>query len=113
MALHHASPGEVVDLGHSANSPRTPGTRAIVKTDRFEAMRLVMQRGDTIPAHQVASQLTLHCLQGEANVKLADRTLPLRADQWVFFAADTVHVIDAVADTVILMTIMLPIAPDS
>ena len=76
MALHHASPGEVIDLDLPAQTADTPGTRAIVKTDRFEAIRLVLEQGDAIPAHQVASQITLHCLEGTANVKLADRTLP-------------------------------------
>jgi quercetin dioxygenase-like cupin family protein len=113
MALHHASPGEVIDLDLPAQAAGTPGTKAIVKTDRFEAIRLVLEQGDAIPAHQVASQITLHCLQGTANVKLADRTLPLHPDQWVFFAANTVHGIDAVTDAVLLMTIMLPIAPDT
>ncbi len=113
MALHHASPGEVIDLGLPAQAPDTPGTKAIVKTDRFEAIRLVLKQGDSVPAHQVGSQITLHCLQGAANVKLADRTLPLHPDQWVFFAANTVHGIDAVTDTVLLMTIMLPIAQDT
>ena len=46
MALHHASPGEVVDLGLPANAPdqvaNQPVARAIVKTDRFEAIHLVL-----------------------------------------------------------------------
>ena len=113
MALHHASPGEVIDLGLPAQTADTPGTRAIVKTDRFEAIRLVLEQGDAIPAHRVASQLTLQCLEGRANVKLADRTLALHADQWVFLDANTVHGIDAVTDTVLLMTIILPIATDA
>ena len=86
MALHHASPGEVVDLGLPANSsaqtPDQPGTRAIVKTDRFEAIRLVLAQGESIPAHEVASEITLHCLEGAVSVSSADQTLALHAGQW-------------------------------
>lgn len=114
MALHHASPGEVVDLGlpgqASANATDQPGTRAIVKTDRFEAIRLVLGRGESIPAHEVASKITLHCLDGAVSVTLADRTLALHTGHWVFFDENSVHGIDAVSDAVLLMTIMLPIA---
>lgn len=114
MALHHASPGEVVDLGlpeqTSKPSDEQAGTRAIVKTDRFEAIRLVLARGESIPSHQVASQITLQCLDGTVAVNLADQTLALQAGQWVFFDANTLHGINAVTDTVLLMTIMLPIA---
>ncbi|MET4131639.1 quercetin dioxygenase-like cupin family protein [Porphyrobacter sp. MBR-155] len=113
MALHHASPADVIDLGHIVHSADKPGTRAIVKTDRFEAIRLVLARGATIPDHHVASQITLHCLSGAVAVKLTDRTLTLHADQWVYFDERTVHGIEAVDDTVLLMTIMLPIATNA
>lgn len=114
MALHHASPGEVVDLSRPANSsaqaPDQPGTRAIVKTDRFEAIRLVLAQGESIPAHEVASEITLHCLEGAVSVSLADQTLALHAGQWVYFDENSVHGINADTDAVLLMTIMLPIA---
>lgn len=114
MALHHASPGEVVNLGLPTNSlsqaADQPGTRAIVKTDRFEAIRLALGRGESIPAHEVASQITLHCLEGAVAVNLAGQTLTLHTGHWVFFDENSVHGIIAVTDAVLLMTIMLPIA---
>ncbi|RYM10735.1 cupin domain-containing protein [Sphingobium cupriresistens] len=106
MALHHASSGEVIDLAASADQP---GTRAIVKTDRFEAIRLALGQGDTIPAHRLASQITLHCLEGSVSVKVAGGMLTLGTGQWVFFDENAVHGIDAVTDSVLLITIMLPI----
>ena len=110
MALHHAIPGEVVDLSIAVNQP---GTRAIVKTDRFEAIHLILKKGETIPAHQVASQITLHCLASAVAVQVADGTLTLHADQWVFFDENTIHAIDAATDTLLLMTIMLPISANA
>ena len=113
MALHHAGPGEVVDLGLPANSSaqaaEQPGTRAIVKTNRFEAIRLVLAQGESIPAHEVASEVTLHCLEGAVTLTLADQTFALLADQWVFFDESSVQGIDAVTDAVLLMTIILPL----
>lgn len=106
MALHHASSGEVIDLAVSSDQP---GTRAIVKTDRFETIRLVLRQGDTIPAHRLASQITLHCLEGSVAVQIAGGTLTLDTDQWVFFDENAVHGFDSMTDAVLLMTIMLPI----
>lgn len=109
MALHHASPGEVVDLSVMGHQPQQSRTVAIVKTDRFEAIRCVLKRGETIPSHQVASKITLHCLEGAVIINLIGEPLSLHADQWVFFDENTVHGIEAAADAVLLMTIMLPV----
>lgn len=56
MALHHATPGEVIDLSLRPLSAETEHSTAIVKTDEFEAIRLVIPRGtDMLKRHN-----TLH-----------------------------------------------------
>ncbi len=70
MALHHAAPGEAVDLRASSDDLPDERSCALVKTDRFEAMRLILHAGQDIPAHHVAGPLTLQCLEGRASVKI-------------------------------------------
>ena len=64
MALPHAKPGESVDLNSLGEALKEARTQAIIKTDSFEAIRLVLQAGTEIPSHKVPGEITLHCLEG-------------------------------------------------
>ena len=57
MALPHAQAGEKVHLD-SVNSAEVR-TAALVKTDRFEAARLVLASGATIQRHSVDGYVIL------------------------------------------------------
>lgn len=62
MALQHAKPGEVVNLRPLGTEIEGAKTTAVVKLDRFEAVRLIVRAGSTIPSHEVPGYITLHCL---------------------------------------------------
>lgn len=110
MALHHASSGEVVDLSPLGSElPRTQ-TTALVKTDSFEAIRLVLKAGGEMPAHQVSGKFTLHCLEGRVAIDLPDRAFELAAQQWVYLDGGIPHGLRAIEDSSLLLTIMLPAA---
>ena len=113
MALHHASSGEVVDLGPLGPDLRQAQTAALVKTDSFEAIRLVLKAGDELPAHQVSGKFTLHCIEGRVRLELPDDSLELAAQQWVYFDGGVSHSLRAMEDASLLLTIMLPAAGTS
>ena len=48
MAVHHASAGEIVDLRPLGAGLKNARTSAIVKTNEFEAVRLIVHAGDDI-----------------------------------------------------------------
>ena len=106
MALHHATSGEVVDLGALPGDSSATQTRALVKSDSFEAIQLVLRSGGQIPAHQVASRFTLLCLEGHVKVGLADGDVELSAGQWVYFDAGIRHSVDAIENSTLLLTII-------
>ena len=108
MALHHATSGEVVTLEPLGPGLREAGTRALVKTDQFEAIRLILKSGDELPAHAVSGQFTLHCLEGRVGVELAGTSLDLAANQWVYFDGGIPHGLRAIEDSSLLLTILLP-----
>jgi quercetin dioxygenase-like cupin family protein len=108
MALHHAASGEVVDLAGLGTGLHEAHTRALVKTDDFEAIRLILRAGDELPAHQVSGRFTLHCLEGRVSVVTSTQSLELSADQWVYFDSGIAHVVRAIEDTSLLLTILLP-----
>ena len=68
MALDHAQPGEAVRL---ASLSRDHGT-ALVKTEQFEAIHLVVRAGAKLAPHSVAGEFTLQCLTGRASSEALD-----------------------------------------
>jgi quercetin dioxygenase-like cupin family protein len=107
MALHHARPGEVVDLRPAAENPQAAHTVAIVKTEDFEAIRLVVPAGAEIPSHRVSGSLTLQCLEGRVELGLATAPVVLKAHDWVYLDGDAVHAVRAIEDSALLLTIFL------
>ena len=108
MALHHAASGEVVDLAPLEAGMRASHTTALVKTEDFEAIRLVLRAGDELPAHQVSGKFTLHCLEGRVTLATAARSLELSANQWIYFDGGITHALRAIEDSSLLLTILLP-----
>jgi quercetin dioxygenase-like cupin family protein len=108
MALHHAASGEVVDLAPLGERLPQAHTAALVKTDSFEAVRLVLRAGETLPAHAVSGQFTLLCLEGGIVLDLADKSLSLCAHQWVYFDSGVTHAVRAIEPSSLLLTIQLP-----
>lgn len=106
MALHHASPGEVVDLGPLGPELAAARTRALVKTDAFEAARLIVGKGTEIPPHSVAGPVILHCLEGRVRIALPGSAITLAAGQWTHLEGGTEHLIHGLEDSALLMTVL-------
>lgn len=106
MALHHAKAGEIVDLGPLGKDLPNSRTTAIVKSEAFEAVRLVIPAGKELPAHEVSGDITLHCIEGRVALDLADAGLELRADQWIYLEGGASHSVRAIEDSSLLLTIL-------
>lgn len=103
MALQHAKPGQVVTLSTSTSGRST----ALVKTDGFEAIRLVIASGAEIPAHRVPGRLTLQCLDGRVEVGLVGQAVTMRAGDWLHLDGGASHSVKGLDDSVLLLTIVL------
>jgi len=108
MALHHAAPSEVVDLSPLADKLKGSKTNAIARTASFEVIRLMVPAGKTIPAHEVPGEITLHCLEGHAEIELDDATVELQAGHWIYLEGGKRHAVKGIDDTSILLTILFP-----
>lgn len=107
MALHHVSPGEVVDLRPGGLGTETGPSVALVKTDSFEAVRLVLAAGAELAPHHVPGEFTLQCLEGAVRLSIKDREIALSAGQWVYLNGGVPHALHAIEDSVLLLTILL------
>lgn len=105
MALDHAKSGEVVNV--RAHGSPVPGAKssALVKRDRFEAVRLIVQGGTTIPPHKVPGFLTLYCLDGHVILE-TDHEIDLREGDWIYLERGVTHAVRGIDDSTLLLTIM-------
>jgi quercetin dioxygenase-like cupin family protein len=103
MALHHVAVGEKVHLA-SVNSPEAK-TSALVKSDAFEAVQLVLRSGDTIAAHAVPGFATILCLEGSVTLH-ATQQVKLEAGDWMYLDRGERHSVSAHEDSSLLVTIL-------
>lgn len=106
MALPHAKPGEVIDLSPLCEELSTSRTAAIVKANRFEAIRLIVRAGVEIPPHRVPGDITLHCLEGHVSLGLADSAIDLSSGEWVYLEGGELHSVKGIENSSLLLTIL-------
>jgi quercetin dioxygenase-like cupin family protein len=105
MALRHAIPGEVVHLHSMAGGAASGKTSALVKSDRFEAVRLVLPAGTSTASHRVEGYFTLFCIEGRAVLE-AGGEIELRPGDWVYLDRGAPHAVRAIEDSVLLLHIL-------
>lgn len=103
MALQHVKPAQVVKLS-SSNCERST---ALVKTEDFETIRLVVASGAKIPSHQVPGKMTLHCLDGHVEIGLVGQPVVMKTNDWLYLEGGAIHSVKGLADSTLLLTILL------
>lgn len=109
MALQHLEPGEVIHLPSIPSERGATGTAALVKSDRFEAIHLVVSAGSSIPPHHVSGYILLHCLEGR--ITLGPSDIQLGAGDWVYLARGDQHSVQGIEDAKLLLTILFDTSP--
>lgn len=105
MALTHSRSGEVAHLQAPSGNTLPERTAALVKTDRFETVRLAVAAATTIPKHQVAGFITLYCLHGHVVIEAGD-DITLRTGDWTYLDRAVPHSVRGIDDSALLLTIM-------
>ena len=107
MSLHHAASGELLHLDPAATGLSEFAAIALVKTDQLEVIRMTMPTGKKIPEHQVAGPITVQCLAGSIELSAHGGVIQLGADDLVYLAGGEAHALLALADSAVLLTILL------
>ena len=109
MALPHASSGQVVRIGREAGESLSQFTSiALAKTEQLELIRMTVPAGRALPEHAVRGQITLQCLEGEVSFNAHGRTTHLRGGELLYLEGGAPHSLQANADSLLLLTILLP-----
>jgi quercetin dioxygenase-like cupin family protein len=106
MSLHHAAPGEPIDVRPLGPKLAESNSTALLRTDDLEVMRLVLTRGRSVPEHEVAGGIILHCLEGAVEVKTRGTMQVLRAGNMLYLEGHVPYSLRAVEDSSILMTVL-------
>ncbi len=107
MAIPHAQPMDVVDVGPLGAGLHNTRTSTLVKTDQLELIRLVLPEGKAIAEHAVEGEITVQCLEGSVEFRSNDVTRVLAPGQLVYLRGGSKHSLLAVADASLLITILL------
>jgi len=106
MALKHVISGDVVDLQPLGERLAGAKTTALVKTEAFEAIRLVVPPGREIASHEVPGQITLQCLEGRVLLELPDGSVELSKGQWIYLDGGVKHALKGLEASSLLLTIL-------
>lgn len=109
MAIPHAFPGQPVNLLSAEEPIAEQTTAALVKNNDFEAIRLVLRKGQDVCHHrQVEGPVTIQCLKGHAAITVGDETRELQPGHWLFLMGNDPHTVRGLEDSLLLLTIMFP-----
>ncbi len=107
MATHHANPGEVVDLETWAKDQPEARTKAIVKSDEMELIRMYLPAGKEIPNHKVRNgSIIVHCIRGSVEFTAMGAAQELESGQLLHLEPGEPHSLVAIEEAVILLTII-------
>src|SRR5690606_16338163 len=105
MGLHHASSGEVVDLESWGSDLPQGKSKAIVKTDQMELIRIDLPSGREIPEHNAPGHITVQCIKGSVDFSCHGTTRHLKKGQLLFLEPEEVHSLKSREDAAILLTV--------
>ena len=107
MAIPHAAPGDVIDVRPLGPALATTRSYALFKSGDLELMRIVLLAGDEMPAHAVAGEITLQCIEGRITLDSSCGARELVAGEMVHMAGQEIHALRGMDDASLLLTIVL------
>ncbi len=108
MALPHAQPLDVVDVGRPGEPLVVTRSTSLIRTGRLQLLHLVLAAREDQPLHRVEDECVLQCLTGDVEVVMPGGTRRLGPGQLVVLPAGQVHGLRARAvESAVLATLLL------
>jgi quercetin dioxygenase-like cupin family protein len=107
MAIHHAEPGEVIDIHPLGSHFAQAVTTTLAKSNELEIIRLILPAGKKIPPHKVAGPITVQCLEGRVEFQVFGKWQTLEPGQLLFLTGGEMHAAKSLEDSSVLITIHL------
>lgn len=107
MAQIHARSGEVVSVLPLGEQLYDARTRAILKAEQLEVVRVVLQAGQEMREHKTPGELTLHGIEGEVELRTPSAVQVLAAGDFIHLQRSQLHALRALTDAPVLLTMCL------
>lgn len=107
MALTHTPSSEVVHIAPLGAALAGAVSSAILKAHELEVIRIVVQKGKTLPQHQVPGEITLFCIEGEVELQTEGAVQVLKPGDFVHLQGGAAHALTGHTDASLLLTISL------
>jgi len=107
MALPHAHLLDVIDIRPLGPALHDAVSTSLLKTDRIQLLHLVLPARRDIPEHHVDEECTIHCLEGDVEIRMPGGVRRLGPGQLVVLPASQPHSLSARVDSAVLVTLLL------
>ena len=108
MALHHAEPGEIVDIRPLGARIHETVNATLIRSKHLQVFRLLLPAGKVFKEHAVPGEITVQCLEGEVEITSPGRTQVLAAGELLYLVEGDLHGLKGLADASVLVTVLLP-----
>ena len=108
MALPHAQPLDVIQVGPFGKALDGQVSTSLIKTSRMQLLHMVLAPNQDVPQHHVDDECTIHCLEGLVEVVTGAGVRQLRPGNVVLLPAKERHSLRArEAASALLVTLLL------
>jgi quercetin dioxygenase-like cupin family protein len=107
MALPHAQVLDVIGIGPLGSKLHDAVSTSLLKTERLQLLHLVLPARQDQPEHHVDDECTIHCIEGDVEVRMPGGVRRLAPGQLVVLPARQRHSLSARADSAVLVTLLL------
>lgn len=107
MAQTHARPGQVVSVLPLGERLGSSSTRAILKGDQLEVVRIVLGAGKRLREHSAPGEITVLCLEGRIAFQTPEASHVLEAGDFIHLGRDEPHALEALVDSSALLTLCI------
>lgn len=107
MAIPHAAPNEIIDVRPLGREIREQDSQLLIRTEHLEVFRYALPAGKSIQEHTAAGVMIVQCIEGAVAFTALGRTQTLSAGDMLYLADKAPHSLAALADSSLLVTILL------
>lgn len=106
MSQSHAATGDVVSLPNLLERVETHHSRALVKSDHFEAMVVQIAKGKTMDTRNAPAPLIAQGLSGTVRFTVNGETKDVSAGDWMYIDQGAPESVEALDDCAFLLTVL-------
>lgn len=107
MALPHAQPLDIINVGALGPKLAQSVSTSLIKTARVQLLHLVLPAHLDQPQHHVDDECVIQCLEGDVEVTMPGGSRRLGPGQLVVLPARQTHGLRARSDSAVLLTLLL------